>query len=74
MSAEEIEKLRRRLDNAEYDSHIGILNVHQRIRLNFGSHYGIEVEPNPSAGLRVQMRFPYRTQMEETSLTNMKEE
>ena len=58
MSSSDMATLRRKLDNAEYDSHIGILNVHQRIQLTFGNEYGIRVEHNEPAGMLVILRFP----------------
>lgn len=62
MSPESLEALRRKLNNVEYDSHIGVLNVHQRIQLTFGQRYGITVTPNQPTGICIQMNFPYESQ------------
>ena len=43
---------------SEYESHIGILNVHQRTRLFFGAEYGISLEEAPDHGLIVILRLP----------------
>jgi sensor histidine kinase YesM len=37
---------------------IGIFNVHERIRLTFGAPYGVTIEPRPSGGTLVRIRFP----------------
>lgn len=62
MTPQAMEALRHKLDNTEYDSHIGVLNVHQRIQLTFGQRYGITVAPNLPTGICIQMHFPYETE------------
>ncbi len=44
----------------EYQSgrSIGILNVLNRIKINFGEEYGLTVESEPGIGTSVTMRFP----------------
>lgn len=39
-------------------SHIGILNVQNRIRLHYGSTYGIELQSAPGNGTQVTIRIP----------------
>ena len=58
ISDENLSKLRQKLENAEYDSHIGVLNVHQRIQLVFGKDYGAHIEQNHPRGTIVELRFP----------------
>lgn len=58
MSQEDLQKLRHKLDHSEYDSHIGMLNVHQRIQLVFGEGAGLYVESSPDAGTVIHMHFP----------------
>ncbi|OAB32066.1 hypothetical protein PMSD_18175 [Paenibacillus macquariensis subsp. defensor] len=41
------------------EAHIGIKNVHDRIRYYFGDQYGIEVESSLGAGTTVTIRIPY---------------
>ena len=40
-------------------SGIGLMNVHQRIRLHFGEAYGLEIESEPEEGTIVRIRLPY---------------
>lgn len=39
--------------------HIGILNVHERLRLMYGEQYGVEIESSGS-GTEITLRFPYQ--------------
>ena len=39
---------------------IGIRNVHERIRLNFGQAYGLRIESQPDVGTRVRLTLPCR--------------
>lgn len=40
---------------------IGIRNVHERIRLNFGPPYGLQIESQLGVGTRVRMTLPLET-------------
>ncbi|MFS0726718.1 sensor histidine kinase [Paenibacillus sp. 1P07SE] len=42
---------------------IGLLNVHQRIRLYFGAPYGLELQPSAAGGLRILLRVPRKTKI-----------
>jgi len=49
-------------------SGVGLLNVHNRIRIRFGSPYGLEVESAPDEGTTVRIHLPfisYTKQMQE---------
>ena len=39
-------------------SHIGIINVHQRLSLIFGDGYGVKIDSGNTAGTMVTVRFP----------------
>lgn len=39
-------------------SGVGLLNVHNRIRLRFGSTYGLEIESQPDEGTTVRIHLP----------------
>ncbi|CAH0120893.1 hypothetical protein PAE9249_03417 [Paenibacillus sp. CECT 9249] len=52
-----------KLLQAKYDSeqrlaNIGVSNVQERIRLNFGERYGLRIESEPGAGTMVTMKLP----------------
>lgn len=40
-------------------SGVGLLNVHNRIRLRFGVPYGLEIESQPDEGTTVRIHLPY---------------
>lgn len=40
-------------------SGVGLLNVHNRIRLRFGEKYGLEIESVPDEGTTVRIHLPY---------------
>ncbi|HEX7057136.1 MAG TPA: sensor histidine kinase [Bacilli bacterium] len=37
---------------------VGLINVHQRIRLRYGERYGLKIESEPGAGTTVTIRLP----------------
>ncbi|MFG1732974.1 sensor histidine kinase [Paenibacillus sp. 843] len=45
---------------AENSSNIGIRNVDKRVKLLYGSRYGISIESVPDLGTRVKLVIPYR--------------
>ena len=51
------ENLRKANDNGKH-THIGILNVHKRIRLYFGSNYGLSIHSEEGVGTVVTIRIP----------------
>ncbi len=51
--------------------HIGIMNVHRRIRFIFGQAYGLFVESEPGVGTTVGIRLPLRTPQEERRKLNV---
>lgn len=40
-------------------SGVGLINVHNRIRLRFGNAYGLEIESQPDEGTTVRIHLPY---------------
>lgn len=47
-------------------SGIGILNVHQRLRLTFGENFGLKIaESSAESGTRFEIRLPYRQEGKE---------
>ena len=42
-----------------HGSGVGIINVHQRIRIRFGEPYGLEIESEPDEGTLMRIRLPY---------------
>lgn len=69
MDAEKLDDIRRLLacetqDEASRlapDRHIGIMNVHRRIRIAYGEPYGIaDIQSAPGQGTTVSIRIPKR--------------
>lgn len=58
MTDEKIEALRKRLDAPNEGETTGILNIHSRLKLFYGSVAGIAVERNEFAGLTLVMTIP----------------
>ncbi len=60
------ETMRALLDEKNQSGHerkkgsgVGLLNVHNRIRLRFGAAYGVEIESQPDEGTTVRLHLPY---------------
>lgn len=61
MSEETLKELRENLDKEYYQSNsksIGVYNVHQRLRLYYGSEFGISIESIEGAGTTVTISIP----------------
>ncbi len=61
MTAEQLNDLNFKLDNCDSfeNSNIGLLNIHQRIKLIFGDEYGLKVYSEADKGTTVTMTMPY---------------
>lgn len=58
MEKEQLDTIRKLLGSTEESSHIGINNVHQRIRFFYGEEYGLEIESLEGEGTLVHIRIP----------------
>jgi two-component system sensor histidine kinase YesM len=60
MSEEELAELRQSLERGmeSQNTGIGLLNVHNRIRLSFGEGYGASITSAPEQGTQVVLRLP----------------
>lgn len=72
--AERLRKLQKALSNAAdgrrvIEKHIGLLNVQYRLRLFYGSPYGIHIESKENEGTKVLIRLPARSIEEEEALS-----
>jgi len=58
-------EIRRELEREEETGRMfGLRSVHSRLRLLYGSDYGIKVESTPGSGTTITVRFPNREGME----------
>ncbi len=63
MRLERLEEVRERLKqrsvgNQSGSMGIGLVNVHERIRLHCGAEYGLEIDSTPGTGTTVRIRIP----------------
>lgn len=63
MTKEKMEELRRNLQEDEKSSapRVGLRNVVQRLRLQYGESYRFEIESDPGTGTKVTIVIPYET-------------
>lgn len=60
--AEKLETMRQRLNRYdEKGRHIGVANVHQRVRLKYGEDYGVRIESEEGFFTRVEIFLPQET-------------
>ncbi len=60
MPEEMVEKLLTENEHVpKHGSGVGVINVHNRIRIRFGEQYGLEIESEPDEGTTVRIRIPY---------------
>lgn len=57
LTQERIDQLQEQLNNAAQGGGHALFNIHQRLRLIYGSGYGLELSVSPLGGLRVTMRL-----------------
>jgi len=75
ISEEKLQSLRRSLvhgrtaDPQAKAGGIGLLNVHERLRLYYGERYGVAIDSQEGAGTSVQLRLPYLTDDKDTKDT-----
>ena len=67
MPQEEVEQLLKENHRVrKHGSGVGLINVHNRIRLCFGEAYGLEIESAPDEGTTIRIHLPYIRYTEET--------
>lgn len=70
MSSEQLEDIRRRLQQKENkEGHLGLYNIHRRIQLMYGEEYGIYIESENGRGVSVVLVLPVKRQMGGTECT-----
>ncbi len=60
MNPEQVQELLITLENPESSSHIGLRNVHQRLRLYYGEHYGLSLTSTINTGTSITITIPFR--------------
>lgn len=63
---QEIQKRLVRKEKKTLSDHIGIVNVHQRIRMHYGNGYGLHIESDEGEFTRIEVRIPLKKSKEET--------
>ncbi|MCJ7843196.1 sensor histidine kinase [Lederbergia sp. NSJ-179] len=64
MTAQTLEKVKKKLNSRIVDSEgggLGLHNIAQRMKLMYGHHFGIEMESRENIGTRVQIVLPFQT-------------
>lgn len=63
IKSEQMEKIRQSLaieqEHEEKDHGFGLRNVHQRIQLHYGPHYGLQLASEEGQGTTIYIRLPY---------------
>ncbi len=75
MDGQKLEEVRKTLEQSEYikpAQKVGLYNVHQRIRLECGSRYGLEIQSILKSGTRVKIRLPYRNMRDIEDVGNVR--
>jgi two-component system sensor histidine kinase YesM len=62
MDEEELEALRKTIDmpGSEQSAGFGLANVNKRIKLDYGSQYGLEIQSKKGDGTRIMIKIPAR--------------
>jgi len=59
IAPDRLEEIKRNLDDPSTDKdHIGLINVHRRLRLYFGEPYGLSIDSDPESYTSVYVRIP----------------
>lgn len=51
--------------SSRHGNGVGLINVHQRIKLYFGNEYGLEITSEPDEGTTVRIHLPYKQYRED---------
>ena len=62
MTYEKLEEVRN-IILCDQDEHIGLKNIHERIRMEYGTAYGLRVESTLGAGTSVTIEMPFQMEM-----------
>ena len=64
MTEEELSNLKRKIKqkSSSEKNGFGLINVEERIRMNYGYRYGLEFESEKGVGTRVTVRIPKKIQ------------
>ena len=67
---EELEKLQELLEQAEtqvelYRGHVGIVNVHRRLKVHFGEEAGLRIESRAGESTCIYLEMPYHNKRQE---------
>lgn len=67
MTREQLEMLRSSIEvkDISRSKSIGLYNIHQRIKLNYGQQYGIRIDSMPGSGTTIRILIPYERAKEE---------
>lgn len=66
IKTENLEQINQKLQSREREEHhIGLMNVHDRIRLRFGEQYGLQLSQDKDGATEVIIHIPYTPQGEE---------
>ena len=67
---ETLKKLREQLeaDNPDTTRHLGIANIHKRIRLQYGAPYGVTIHSTVHDGTNVTLSLPVEKELETDNL------
>ncbi|MBO9609631.1 MAG: sensor histidine kinase [Paenibacillaceae bacterium] len=62
MNEQQLLATRERLSSRDFrqSSHIGLLNVHQRLQILYGPHYGVDIDSAEKRGTRVTLKLDRR--------------
>lgn len=58
VSAKKLEELRNMLNTNSYNEYTGLQNVNQRLKLKYGSEYGLEIDSRSSGYFKVTITLP----------------
>ncbi len=70
MSEEKLAQVKDMIESDHPSSHLGLRNVHRRLRLQFGEPYGLTIESGDDAGCSVTLRVPLITDEHDIDMLN----
>ncbi|HHW93480.1 MAG TPA: sensor histidine kinase [Clostridiaceae bacterium] len=70
MSEERLAQVKEMIEDDRFSSHLGLRNVHRRLRLQFGDPYGISIVSADNKGCSVTVRVPLFTEERDGKMLN----